>query len=184
MKKLLFTLLVGLVFVSCDKNEESLLTPQSLETENVIVIDIDLESRFDAFNDFLRGATFEVPKGGVSSNKGGDNGTDWIELIWFQHTSDTYVYTRPEQLGNACYDAISEGVTNILHETYSYRSATQKVHIEVEGQTGAEFDIPADLQALYAAAFIDEGSAIYFADYASSTYSFREGVLPTVTIND
>ena len=181
MKKILYTLLIGLVVISCNKEDlGSSNAPLSLSQD----VAVNLGSRFDAFNDFLRGATFEAPKVESSTAKGGDNGSDWIELIWFQHTSDTYVYTRPEDLGIACVDDIAEGVTNILHETYSYRATTQKVHIQIEGTEGEEFDIPADLQPLYEAAFADNSSAIYFADNASSIYSFREGVLPSVTVND
>ena len=183
MKKLLLIAVLALGAVACDRNELGEMDSMSINPIEA-TIEYNAQDRFNAFNDFLRGATFEAPKGEVSTNKGGDNGSDWIELIWFQHTSDNYVYTRPEQLGVACYDNVSTGVSNILHETYSYRASTQKVHIEAEGTVGEEFDIPSDLQPLYESAFADENSAIYFADNASNTYSFREGALPTVTVND
>ena len=170
------------MFVACDKNEYEdnfeVVVPEMEEI--AATVDVDLEARFNAFNDFLRGAQFS-PKGNASSERGGDNGADWVELIWFSNATDTYVYTNPEDLGNACYDNIGAGVTNVYRETYSYRAASQEVHIQVAETAGAVFPIPADLQALYTSAFADANSALYFANLDGTTWTFREGALPTGT---
>ena len=182
MKKLFYTLFAFAVIVACEKDMDDNYDSSSINPIEAEVI-VDLESRFNAFNDFLRGATF-TPSKETSSNltaRGGDNGADWVELIWFSHGTEHYVHTQPDNLGNADYSNIGAGVSNIYRETYSYRASTQMVHIQIGEGTGQEFPIPADLQALYQSAFSDLGSALYFANYDGTTWTFREGNLPTGT---
>ena len=181
MKKLILSLFaVAMVFVACNKEDSMVDSTPEL---SVTVGEVDLESRFNAFNDFLRGATFTPSEksNSPSSARGGDNGSDWVELIWFAHGTEHYVFTQPENLGNADYSNIGAGVSNIYRETYSYRASSQEVHIQVGEGAGAVFPIPADLQALYMSAFADQNSALYFANLDGSTWTFREGALPTGT---
>ena len=185
MKKLFYTLFAFALIVACEKDMDENYDSSSINPIEAEVA-IDYKARFDAFNDFLRGADItpskEVPsKESASTARGGQNGPDWVELIWFAQGSEHYVYTRPDDLGNACYDNIGSGVSNIYRETYSYRAATQMVHIQVAEDAGAEFAIPADLQALYASAFLDVNAAIYFANLDGTTWTFQEGALPTGT---
>ena len=184
MKKLLYTLFAFAIIVACEKDMDENYDASSINPIEAEVVAGNLEARFDAFNDFLRGATFtpvSKEKGSASTARGGDNGADWIELIWFTSPTDNYVYTNPEDLGNACFDNIGTGVTNVYRETYSYRASTQMVNIQVGEGTGVEFPIPSDLQALYQSAFGDANSALYFANLDGTTWTFREGNLPTGT---
>lgn len=175
MKKLLYTFILSAIVISCDKGyEESISAPQALEQE------IDLLERFNAFNDLIAGAKF--PDVTPSSNKGGDNGSNWIELAWFASGEEGYVYLRPEELGNGCYDNIISDASNIRLETYTLVDA-DNLNIQVGDGDGQTFALPESLKTRYSQAFASPSSSIFFADYGTQ-WTVRFGVLPTATIND
>lgn len=169
--------MLGLLIVSCDKDDNTVdmasLSPQDLQM-------VDLQSRFDAFNELIAG--IEVTKNRVSTSKGGDNGVNWLELSWFtsdESDGESYVYLRPEQLGNGCSP---DNVSNMYKETYTL-IGTNKVNIQVGDTDGQTFDLPASLQSRYTSAFAGESSSIFFADF-NDTWKVRFGAIPTVTVND
>ena len=181
MKHLLYTLLIGLVIISCNKDEEYGSAPLALDVEHTV----DLTERFNAFNDLIAGATFKAP--GVSTQKGGDNGENWLELAWFESENEGYVYLRPENLGNGCYDDIHADISNPRVETYTLIAATGsdplKINIQLGDATGQSFNVPTTLASRYTGAFASEASAIFFADY-DTNWSVRFGSIPSVNVND
>ena len=176
MKKLLYTLLIGLVVISCEKDMDSDVTSIAVPSQDVM-----LQERFDAFNALIGGMKFDSK---VSTAKGGDNGDNWLELAWFNSGSEGYVYLRPDNLGNGCYDGIADDASNVAIETYTYDSTDQRVNIQIGDADGNWFNIPESLQTQYGQAFGATTSSIYFADFVSSSWSVRFGSLPSVTVND
>ena len=173
MKNLLYTFLIGLVVISCNKDEEYGSAPLALSQDIEATIEIDFDQRFDNLNNFMRG---QKPSNNVSTSK--TQGST-LQLIWFTHTSDSYVYVRPGGLGEGCDNNIHADVTATYVELYTYDGTANTVVIAV-GSDSRTFNIPADLRPLYAATFLETASSLFFADFASSIWSFREGAVPTL----
>ena len=177
MKKLLYTLFAfALVIVACEKDMDESYNVDSISPIEASVEEIDIESRFEAFNDLISG--IEIPKTTTpSTRRGGDNGTNWIEVTWFTHTDGgRYVYLRPEDLGNGCYpDAADE-------ETYTLLPGN-RLNIQVETATGTAsntFGLPASLVSRYNGAFGGATASVFNAQASANRVVF--GAIPSITV--
>ena len=179
MKKLLLLAVLALGVVACDKNELGDIDSMSINPIEATV-DVDLQVSFDNFIKLIEG--MNIPKGVSSTNKGGDNGVNWLEITYFASGNEGYVYLRPEELGNGCYDGIHADSSNVVSEIYTYDASGDRLNIERNG-TAQWFNVPSSLSSRIDGAFAISDSAIYFADYTSS-WSVRFGATPSVTVND
>ena len=165
--------------VACDRNELGEMDSMSINPIEAIIV-TDFEQRFDNLNNFMRG--FKKPNTSPSTSKSTQGVT--LQLIWFTHTSDSYVYVRPGGLGEGCDASINPDVSATYVETYTYDGTANTVVIAVD-DSSRTFNVPADLQPLYEATFLEDESTIFFADFATDVWSFREGNTPTgLTITD
>ena len=107
MKKLLYTLLLGLVVVSCDKNEESLLAPQTLSQETA-------ETNVDE----LIGVLIENLSSFGKSKRGNANvsgkGNDFIAVHIFADSGLTYMTLLDETNDDLCFGGTS--VTTVFFD--------------------------------------------------------------------
>ena len=182
MKKLLLLAVLTLGVIACDKNELGNMDSMSINPIEAKV-DMNYQDRFNAFDALIRGIKIDS-KSTASSNKGGDNGDNWIELAWFNHDSQGYIYGRPDDLGNGCYNDISGSETDTFLETWTYDIANNSVNIQIADGTGNSFDLAAADATLYTNAFASGTSFIFLADLTNGSWVFNPNGLPSATVND
>lgn len=181
-------LLLALVIVACAKNaiEEPLLLTEQEQGLDAQLNQPSHEVLFKNFNAMISG--IELPPAALekvpSAQRGGDAGTNWLELAWFGSGSEGYVYLRPENLGNGCYGSISTTATNVQAQTYTISGTRINIQRGDEAVSSRWFNIPSSLQARYNAAFGAASSSLYYADYnaATSAWTVRFGALPPSSI--
>ena len=177
MKKLLYTLFAFAVVVACEKDMDESYNVDSISPIEASVEEIDIESRFEAFNDLISGIDIPKTTNSASTRRGGDNGTNWIEVTWFTHTDGgRYVYLRPEDLGNGCYPEAAD------EETYTLLPGN-RLNIQVETATGTSsntFDLPASLISRYNGAFGGATASVFNAQASANRVVF--GAIPSITV--
>ena len=96
MKKLLYTFLLGLIVISCDKNEESLIEAPVLEQE------ISLEQKTNLIVDHLL-ANLESLKGQDKGQNLSGKGSDYISVNIFTQGDFTYLALLDESNDDLCF---------------------------------------------------------------------------------
>ena len=97
MKKLLYTLLIGLMVISCDKNEESLIEAPVLEQE--ILLDSE---KTDLVLDYLL-SNLESLKGQDKGQNLSGKGSDYISVNVFTQGDFTYLALLDESNDDLCF---------------------------------------------------------------------------------
>ena len=97
MKKLLYTLLIGLMVISCDKNEESLVEAPVLEQE--ILLDSE---KTDLILDYLLSNLESLKDQGQGQNLS-DKGSDYISVNIFTQGDFTYLALLDESNDDLCF---------------------------------------------------------------------------------
>ena len=126
MKKILFTLLLGLVIVSCDKEDDGVM-PVALSQDTEIV---SSESQIDLVMDYLLNNldNLKGAKKGVSSGKG----SDYISVNLFTEGSFTYMVLLDETNDDLCFGSTT--VTTLFYDN----SAGDGSVLTVEDSSEAE----------------------------------------------
>ncbi len=148
MKKLLFTLLVGLMVISCDKQEET-ISPLALEQEISAKDAIDLDSYFNYINDLASGYESNG-KSSPSSRKTGADGTEWLHTVWFSANSIPLVVISSDDAPEIC----ENGETSVLYTYEVASNGAARLKIEV-GDQAATYTIVTALKSGYDTLFSD-----------------------------
>ena len=174
MKKILLTLFaVAAIFVACDKDalDQDITNINVLEQAEEINASVDVD--FNTLKNQLEGLMGATSKIGVSrstTQRGGDNGDNWIELTAFNGTGAdsnaifAHVYTEGNEL--ACYDGFTYNGAPVTTSTYSFDpdgrtpGSVGILTIEVDGAT-QDFDIREPLRATYITNFGSSFNAVY-----------------------
>ena len=99
MKKLLYTFLIGLLVISCDKNEESFEAPLSIEEAKVV----SEEEALDLVNSVLDGTFSTSKKGDVVTGKG----NDYVRVLVFSQGENKYLTLTDESNDDLCADSVT-----------------------------------------------------------------------------
>ena len=190
MKKLLLLAVLALGVVACDKNELG-----DMDSMSINPIDAKVEMSAKARWEYLVNHIVNTPisddkKVSSVTKKGGDNGPNWVEAAWFYGAdSDNFVYLRPDDLGNGCYDNIASGISSDLVETYSLVDVSGVLHLNVQTgdqASGETFQaaIPTGTDFAFNLFFNDTSSSLYFAQNNFLGWNIIAGNLPSATVND
>ena len=125
MKKLLYTFLIGLLVISCNKNEESSIEAPVLEQEVML---IENDARNSMLEILFGGIADNAPviKNSVSSLKG----DDYIAAYIFTSDSESFIVLVDEDNDDLCFP---DGLT--VSTAYVNNAGSGRAHIENSEET-------------------------------------------------
>lgn len=150
MKKLIYTLILGLTFVACDKdNVESPMEMAQIAKEvKAIENDTKFADAFEFINNIVNSKKdLLVPSKANEAARPGDAGQNWLQVIFFEVDGTHVAFLRSDAQGEAC----PNGAENVLDVVYTLTD-TQLI-IEMDGEEVAH-NVPVDT---YAATFSSDG---------------------------
>ena len=159
MKKLLYTLFAFAIIIACEKDMDD-----NYNVDSISPIEAQVDIDFDALKNQLEGlmgATSKIGTPRSTTQRGGDNGDNWIELTAFNGTGadSNAIFAHVFTEGNPilCYDGFTLNGAPVVTSTYSFdddgRSAVIGIlTIEVDGAVQT-FDIPEPLRSTYVTNF-------------------------------
>ena len=191
MKKLLLLAVLALGVIACDKNELGDMDSTSINPIDA-KIEISIEQKWNNFVSLVSGYEFseEAIKNAPSTAKGGDNGTNWIEVTYFTGTdTNGYIYLRPDNLGVGCYDNIESGVSAAQKETYTLIDNNGTLELNIQEADEASNDtfqaaIPSGTDFSFNLFFNGTSSNLFFAENTFLGWGVKSGSVPTATVND
>ena len=169
MKNLLYTLLIGLVVISCNKDEEYGSAPLALEVEHTIdAITID---QAYAFINSLSGK-----EGSEQAPSTARNENNKITVAFIATDNDNFAHLVSEDISiEFCYD----NYTVELFE-YSYDSPSLFVY-DLDTNEESTFTLSAGLLARYDAVFGQSLNNMQYIDYVGVNPTARLGAQPSRT---
>ena len=173
MKKLLFTLFAFAIIIACDKDnlDQDVMNINVLEQAEEINASVDID--FDAYKAQLESLMGVLPndKGNSSSltQRGGDNGSNWIELAAFNGTgadaNAIFAHVVTDGHSIVCYDGFTLDGAAVVPATYSFdptgSSTTVGIlTIEVAG-SATPYEIRGALRTTYIASFGNSFDSVF-----------------------
>ena len=180
MKKILYTLFAFAIIVACEKDMDDNYNVDSISPieELNATVEISHDDAFAFLNSIVESGDFDTPaKGSVSTEKAGDFGDNWIQVMYFDYTFLQALGQRPYALVVSDDNSVACPATQMLN----VQEVSYSLRPRVIGGTPSPVLSDLIIETISATGTVSSSRAVSSAGWANAFASNFDRVYPANT---